>query len=57
LTLQWIILNARNRIGYGIANKLASEIIDTEANIGMTIKKKEETHKNAEANKAFAHFQ
>jgi len=57
LALQWIIINARKRVGRGISIKLANEIIDTAANSSMTIKKKEETHKNAEANKAFAHFQ
>ena len=39
-----------------MANKLASEIIDTANNSGNTVKKKEETHKMAEANRAFAHF-
>ena len=56
LSLRWIINYARNRIGRSMANKLASEIIDTANEIGNTIKKKEETHKMADANKAFAHF-
>ena len=56
LSLTWIISFARNRVGRSMSIKLASEIIDTANDIGNTIKKKEETHKMAEANKAFAHF-
>ena len=56
LSLRWIINYAQNRIGRSMSNKLASEIIDTANEIGNTIKKKEETHKMADANKAFAHF-
>ena len=56
LSLRWIIQYARQRVGRTMAIKLASEIIDTANEIGNTIKKKEETHKMAEANKAFAHF-
>ena len=56
LALRWIIQYARQRIGRSMAIKLASEIIDTSNDIGNTIKKKEETHRMAEANKAFAHF-
>jgi small subunit ribosomal protein S7 len=56
LSLRWIIRYARQRIGRNMSIKLASEIIDTANDIGNTIKKKEETHKMAEANKAFAHF-
>lgn len=56
LALRWIIRYADQRVGRSIAIKLANEIIDTANNIGNTIKKKEETHKMAEANKAFAHF-
>jgi small subunit ribosomal protein S7 len=56
LSLRWIIGFARNRVGRSMSIKLASEIIDTANDIGNTIKKKEETHKMAEANKAFAHF-
>ena len=47
---------ADQRVGRSMAIKLANEIIDTANDIGNTIKKKEETHKMAEANKAFAHF-
>jgi len=56
LSLRWIIEYAHKRVGRSMSIKLANEIIDTADNIGNTIKKKEETHKMAEANKAFAHF-
>jgi small subunit ribosomal protein S7 len=56
LSLRWIIRYARQRVGRSMPIKLANEIIDTANDIGNTIKKKEETHKMAEANKAFAHF-
>ena len=56
LSLRWLIKYARQRVGRTMSIKLASEIIDTANDIGNTIKKKEETHKMAEANKAFAHF-
>ena len=56
LSLRWIIRYANQRVGRSMSIKLANEIIDTANNIGNTIKKKEETHKMAEANKAFAHF-
>ena len=56
LSLRWIIRYSRQRVGRSMAIKLANEIIDTSNEIGNTIKKKEETHKMAEANKAFAHF-
>ena len=56
LALRWIILYSRQRVGRSMSIKLANEIIDTAKNVGNTIKKKEETHKMANANKAFAHF-
>ena len=56
LSLRWIIQYSRQRVGRTMAIKLASEIIDTANDIGNTIKKKEETHRMAEANKEFAHF-
>ena len=56
LALRWIIRYAHQRVGRSMSIKLANEIIDTANEIGNTIKKKEETHKMAEANKAFAHF-
>lgn len=56
LSLRWIIQFSDKRVGRSMAIKLANEIIDTANDIGNTIKKKEETHRMAEANKAFAHF-
>jgi small subunit ribosomal protein S7 len=56
LALRWILRYADQRVGRSASIKLANEIIDTANDIGNTIKKKEETHKMAEANKAFAHF-
>jgi len=56
LSLRWIIQYSKQRVGRSMSIKLANEIIDTANEIGNTIKKKEETHKMAEANKAFAHF-
>ena len=56
LALRWIIQYSRQRVGRSMSIKLANEIIDKANDIGNTIKKKEETHKVANANKAFAHF-
>jgi small subunit ribosomal protein S7 len=57
LALRWIIRYAASTCwGRSMSIKLANEIIDTANDIGNTIKKKEETHRMAEANKAFAHF-
>ena len=56
LSLRWIIQYSKQRVGRSMSIKLANEIIDTANDIGNTIKKKEETHRMAEANKAFAHF-
>jgi len=56
LALRWILQYSKQRVGRSMSIKLANEIIDTANKIGNTIKKKEETHKMAEANKAFAHF-
>jgi small subunit ribosomal protein S7 len=56
LALRWIIQYSKQRNGRTMSIKLASEIVDTANDIGNTIKKKEETHKMADANKAFAHF-
>ena len=56
LALRWIISYANQRVGRRMAIKLANEIMDTANNIGTTVKKKEETHRMAKANKAFAHF-
>lgn len=56
LALRWVIECANQRTGKSMSIKLANEIIDTANEIGNTIKKKEETHRMAKANKAFAHF-
>ena len=56
LSLRWILRYSTQRVGRSMSIKLANEIIDTANDIGNTIKKKEETHRMAEANKAFAHF-
>ena len=56
LALRWIIRYSKQRVGRSMSSKLANEIIDAANEIGNSIKKKEETHKMAEANKAFAHF-
>ncbi len=56
LAMRWIIQYARARGGKTFAEKLAGELLDAAANQGSTIKKKEETHKMAEANRAFAHY-
>ena len=55
LALRWIIKHSKEKTGRTMAIKLASEIIDSANGIGKTIKKKEETHKMAEANKTFAY--
>jgi len=54
--LKWITEFARARSGKGMPMKLANEIIDAAKETGNTIRRKEQTHKMAEANKAFAHF-
>ena len=56
LGLRWLVGYARNRGERGMAEKLAAEIIDAKNSMGGAFKKKEETHRMAEANKAFAHY-
>jgi small subunit ribosomal protein S7 len=56
LAIRWLITFARERGEKTMSDKLASEIIAASNNEGNAIKKKEDTHKMAEANKAFAHF-
>ena len=56
LALRWLILYARNRNEKTMLEKLAAEIIDASNGIGGAVKKKEDTHRMAEANKAFAHL-
>ena len=56
LALRWLTLYTRNRGEKTMAERLAKELIDASNNTGASVKKKEDTHKMAEANKAFAHF-
>ena len=56
LGLRWIIQYARLRGGHSMAENLANELIDASNNTGAAVKKREETHRMAEANKAFAHY-
>jgi len=56
LAMRWIILAARGKKGAPISEKLAEELILASKNEGVAVKKRDDTHKMAEANKAFAHF-
>jgi small subunit ribosomal protein S7 len=57
LAMRWLIASSRNRpAGRSMAEKLAAELMDAAAGQGATIRKREETHKMAESNKAFAHY-
>ncbi len=56
LSMKWIVLAARGKKGKTMAERLADEIIAASKNEGEAVKKRESTHKMAEANKAFAHF-
>ncbi len=56
LGLRWLVNYARLRGGHTMAENLANEIIDASNGTGNAVKKKEDTHRMAEANKAFAHF-
>ena len=56
LGLRWLVNYARLRGGKGMAENLANEIIDASNGTGAAVKKREDTHKMAEANKAFAHY-
>lgn len=56
LALRWLKENARKRGGHTMAEKLAMEIVDASQGIGGAVKKREDTHRMAEANKAFAHY-
>ena len=54
--MRWLINAARARSGKAMADKLGDELLDAFNNTGTAVKKKEDTHKMAEANKAFAHY-
>ena len=56
LAIRWLLRSARSRAGKTMSEKLAAELLDAANNTGATIKKREDTHKMAEANKAFAHY-
>ena len=56
LALRWLIKYSRDRGGKGMADNLANEIIDASNGTGAAVKKREDTHRMAEANKAFAHY-
>jgi len=56
LAIRWLVQAARNRPGKTMAEKLANELMDAARNTGAAVKKKEDTHRMAEANKAFAHY-
>jgi len=56
LALRWLVNSARARAGKSMAEKLAAELSDASRGEGVTIKKREDTHRMAEANRAFAHY-
>jgi len=56
LAIRWILSSARARSGKSFAEKLAGELMDAATNQGAAIRKREETHKMAEANRAFSHY-
>ena len=56
LALRWLVNYSRLRGGHSMSENLANEIIDASNGVGASVKKKDDTHKMAEANKAFAHY-
>jgi len=56
LAMRWLIISARNHSGRDMAARLAGELLDASRNEGATVKRREDTHRMAEANQAFAHF-
>ena len=56
LALRWLVTASRNRGGHTMALNLANEIMDAATGVGAAVKKREDTHRMAEANKAFAHY-
>ncbi|NPV66567.1 MAG: 30S ribosomal protein S7 [Anaerolineae bacterium] len=56
LAMRWILENSRKRGGRNMAEKLAGELLDAANNQGASIKKRDDTHRMAEANRAFAHY-
>jgi small subunit ribosomal protein S7 len=57
LGIRWLLASAKARPGKSMAEKLAGELMDASQGVGATIKKKEDTHRMAEANRAFSHYQ
>ena len=56
LAMRWLLENARKRGGRNMAEKLAGELLDAAGGQGASVKRKDDTHRMAEANRAFAHF-
>jgi small subunit ribosomal protein S7 len=56
LAMRWLIASSRSRSGRSMAEKLAAELMDASNNTGATIRKRDETHRMAEANRAFSHY-
>ena len=56
LAIRWLVSYARKRGGHSMQEKLAGELMDAANNTGSAVKKREDTHKMAEANRAFAHY-
>ena len=56
LGMRWLLAAAKGRPGKTMADRLAAELLDASQGVGATIKKKEDTHKMAEANRAFSHY-
>jgi small subunit ribosomal protein S7 len=56
LAMRWLLAAARSRAGRSMSERMAAELMDAANNTGTAVKKREETHKMAEANRAFAHY-
>lgn len=56
LAMRWLLTAARSRSGRSMAEKLAGELMDAASNQGTAVKKRDDTHRMAEANRAFSHF-
>ena len=56
LAIRWLLLSARKRTGKSMTDRLAAELMDAANNQGTTIKRREDTHRMAEANRAFSHY-
>ncbi|MEZ5162524.1 MAG: 30S ribosomal protein S7 [Fimbriimonadaceae bacterium] len=56
LALRWLVQNTRKRAGKTTTDKLMNELVDAYNNTGMSVKKKEDTHRMADANRAFSHY-